>query len=630
MRMNKSYKTLLFISMFTIILLTPILINLNNNNQISPTLGNNLDKPSNIYGLAPNDRDIYALENIGSVHESDNSSNWNLQGTPPIGYEFVSTAAGKNHTYVLANDGTVWRHSNLTWNGPTWTQLAIAPPIISNGWVSIDISKDYIYILHADGDAYRTSKSAWPNGNWIQSSNAIPLITPFPLFGGETSFVSIAVDWNDTFCFILRNDGQVYRHECDNSLIIPKGSWTNPLVSNWDIYNSSNMGIPPFKLEHDDGSTPYWNIPSTGWVSIDVYDNYFKPTNFSVYVLHNSGLVARHANHQFFGPFIDFWMNINVPWELDPRWIPPMDDWNNIFQQSTAFVSIACNDDDIFILQNDAKVYFIPESDFLSASMAPSWIWGLYNIPKVQESKTSAFVSIDAWTEPFILKNDGKEWRTIYYRTVNPNWDACWDNNQNNGQGTLYPNVFSYSSITAYNTKTLFILSKNGSIYNSTDKGVNWQKFGDLGYGNDSSWVSIASANHKNHSYIYALYNNGTVVRTTVGTFQLQKWGNCAGLITPPDTSWVSITCDGNATVYTLRNLGYTSIKFQGGSWQSKGIVIGNYPHHQDSSWMDISAHHISMNMYALRNDRCIDISIPGIWGWGNYLGGGSYTSHVA
>ncbi|MBD3227998.1 MAG: hypothetical protein GF329_07395 [Candidatus Lokiarchaeota archaeon] len=619
---GKALQLMLFFLMFTIIFSSIYRFPngthqfYDNNTEITPT--------------SPNDRDVYSLENNGSVFETDNGSKWKPEVGLSFGYDFVSTAAGKNHTYVMTNNGTIWRHHNSTWNQSTWSKLQVASPITSNGWVSIDISKDYIYILHADGDSYRIPKDpGWPNpGNWIQSSNSIPVAIPSPLNGGETSFISITVDWNDTFCFILRNNGEVYRHECDNSPI--GGSWTSP-GSNWAIYGSYNTGPGPFKLEHGDGSGMYWGIPSTGWVSIDVYDNYLEPTNFSVYVLHSSGLVARHANHPFPpAPFFDWWLNPNSTWELDPRWSA---DWvlpGGVFQESTAFVSISCNDQDIFILKNDGEVFFIPEADFISMAVAPSWLWFLSPLPLPPESKTSAFVSIDSWTEPFILKNDGKEWRNIPYRSA-PNWDSCWDNYQNNGQGTLYPNVFSYSSIAAYNTSTLFVLSKNGSIYNSTDKGQTWQKFGDLGYGNDSAWVSIAAANHKNHSYLYALYNNGTVVRTIVKSFQPQTWGNCNNPW-PFDTSWVSISCDGNATVYTLRNLGYVSYKFQGGSWQSKGTVIGDKPH-QDSSWVCIEAHHGKNNsiLFTLRNDRALDTSFIGSTNiWVNAVLSSPITSHVA
>ncbi|TFF88852.1 MAG: hypothetical protein EU549_02230 [Promethearchaeota archaeon] len=249
-------------------------------------------------------------------------------------------------------------------------------------------------------------------------------------------------------------------------------------------------------------------------------------------------------------------------------------------------------------------------------------------IPKPPEFQTFAYVSIDAWTEPFILKNDGKEWRNIPYRTA-PSWDACWDNKQNNGQGTLYPNVFSYSSIAAYNARILFMLSKNGSIYKSTDKGITWQKFGDLGYGNDSAWVSIAAANHRNHSYIYALYNNGTVVRTKVGTFQPQSWGDC-NVPWVPDTSWVSISLDGNATAYTIRNFGFVSYKNQGGSWQSKGTVMGNKVH-QDSSWVGISAYHCKDGVLTLRNDMIVDHAPAGSSGaFGNIISVANDSSYVS
>ncbi|TFF88851.1 MAG: hypothetical protein EU549_02225 [Promethearchaeota archaeon] len=332
-----------------------------------------------------NINDPWALETNGSVSSSaDGSDPWTFTGNTPIGYDFVSTAAGKNHTYIMTNNGTIWRHQNSTWNQPTWSKLLVAPPITSNGWVSMDISKDYIYILHADGDSYRIPKyPGWPSppGGWVQSSNSIPIAPTPPLAGGETSFVSIAVDWNDSFCFILRNNGEVYRHECDNSNSYGPfiGGWTVS-TSTWDIYQSYFFGPAPYKLEHDDGSGPgtYWGIPSTGWVSIDVYDNYLEPTNFSVYVLHSSGLVARHANVAFpTNPAypIDYWMLANIPWQLDPRWNP---DWYGpTFSQSTAFVSIACNDLDIFILQNDGEVFFIPEFDFLlMGATGPTWAWG--------------------------------------------------------------------------------------------------------------------------------------------------------------------------------------------------------------------------------------------------------------
>ena len=115
--------------------------------------------------------------------------------------------------------------------------------------------------------------------------------------------------------------------------------------------------------------------------------------------------------------------------------------------------------------------------------LCPSWLWNLGAIGSplqlTAESKTSSFVSMDAWTEPFIIKNDGKAWRCLNY-TYMPPWERCGDNNQNNGKGTLYPDVFSYSSIAAFNAKVVFILSKNGTIYKSTNAGTSWNKFGNL------------------------------------------------------------------------------------------------------------------------------------------------------
>jgi hypothetical protein len=566
--------------------------------------------------------DPFALENNGIVYNSLNGSNpWTQTGNAPVGYEFVSTATDNNHTYVLTSDGQIWRHFNASWNSPTWSLLQVPLPRTSTGWKSIDVSQNYTYVLHADGDVYRIPKDpGWPNpGVWVQCSNPIPLFPPIPAMGGETSYVSIAVDWWDMFCFVLRNNGQIFRHECDGSPL--GGSWTNP-ASQWDIYASYFVGMPPFVLEHGDGSGLYWGIPSTGWVSIDVFDNTVE-MNYTVYALHSSGLVARHTN--YLGWAIDVWMSPMVPWELDPRW--PID-WVGPWGTSTAFESIACNDLDIFIMKNTGEVFFVPEADFLPMLVTgPTWLWGPSPLLAPPETATSAFVSIDAWTEPFILKNDGKEWRNLYYRTA-PYWDDCYDNNQNNGQGTLYPNVFAYSSIAAYNQSILFMLSKNGSIYRSVDAGVNWQKFGDLGYGNDSAWVSIAAPNFMNHSYIYALYNNGTVARTTATTFAPQTWGVChLGL---PDTSWVSIACDGNATVYTLRNFGSISYRSQGNPWQSKGITVGDKAH-QDSSWDCIEAYHTSYGVFALRNDFAMDTSAAGSSAvWSNINPAIPYTNHIA
>ncbi|MHA1832044.1 MAG: hypothetical protein ACTSWR_10970, partial [Candidatus Helarchaeota archaeon] len=554
--------------------------------------------------------DPWAIRTNGSVYSSFNGSDpWTFTGNLPKGYNFVSTAADDNNTYVLTNDGQIWRHNNFTWKTSTWSKLLVPLPIKSDGWVSIDVSNKYIYVLNANGDVYRIAKDpGWPTpGLWVQSSNAIPIALPFPLTAPVSSFVSIAVDWNDSFCFVLRNNGEVYRHCADGCSIWGfTGSWTGA-TSTWDIYAGFNSGAPPYKLEHDDGvSTSYWNIPSTGWISLDVFDNYYEP-NYTVYVLHTSGLVARHTNLR--GWATDDWINPNIPWVLDPRW---PSDWRppGVWKKSTAFVSIACNDKYIFILMNTGTVFWILESQF--QSMIPpynSWAWtsgGVSSpLPPLNESKTSAYVSIDAWNEPFILKNDGKEWRNLHYTLATAKWEKCWDNTQNNGKGTLYPKVFSYSSITAFNPTTLFVLSLNGTIYKSKNKGATWTKFGNLGYGNDSAWVSIASANYKNHSYIYALYNNGTVVRTPENLFSRINWGDCDTI--NPDTSWVSITLDENATIYTLRNLGLVSYKYQTHlAWHSKGQTIGNKVH-QDSSWVSIEAYHLSGWVIALRNDEIYD-----------------------
>ncbi|MHA1358923.1 MAG: hypothetical protein ACTSRC_12450 [Candidatus Helarchaeota archaeon] len=560
--------------------------------------------------------DPFALENNGTVFYSGNGSNpWLTTGKLPSGYEFVSTAADNNNTYVLTSDGQIWRHSNVSWNNPTWSQLQVPLPNTSVGWKSIDVSQTYIYVLRADGDVYRILKDpGWPNpGTWVRGSNPIPLVPNPPMVPGATSYVSLAVDWWDMFCFVLRNNGEVYRHECDGSPLL--GNWTST-ASLWQIY-ASYGGPAPFTLEHGDGSGLYWGIPSTGWVSIDVFDNTFEP-NYTVYALHNSGLVARHTN--LMNWIADFWLNPIVPWELDPRWPT---DWLGPWGMTTAFESIALNDLDIFIMKNTGEVFYVPELDFIPMLITPSW----WLIPVPSETQTSAFTSIDAWTEPFIMKNDGKEWRNIPYR-IAPYWDDCWDNNQKSGQGTLYPSIFAYSSIAAYNQNILFVLSKNGSIYKSIDAGINWQKFGDLGYGNDSAWVSIAAPNFMNHTYIYALYNNGTVARTTVNTFSPQVWGICD--LGPPDTSWVSIACDGNATVYTLRNFGSVSFRFQGGPWQVKGTTKGNKIH-QDSSWVCIEAYHVSYGIYALRNDQVMDTSAAGSNTiWINFNPVSLFTSFVA
>jgi hypothetical protein len=604
-----------------------LIVNLPKITNIAP----NSQKSDSDFSIYSSDgvADPLALENYGSVFDSINGYDpWTQIGNTPYGYEFVSTAADNNYTYVLTSDGQVWRHLIAAWNTPTWSQLTVPLPYSSNGWKSIDVSKSHIYVLHADGDTYRILKDpGWPNpGAWSQSSNGIPIMNPTPLIGGETSFVSIAVDWNDTFCFVLRNNGQIFRHDCNNTPYV--GGWESPL-SSWIIYQSYG-GSAPLTLEHDNSLGLYWGIPSTGWVSIDVFDNIYEP-NYTVYALHNSGLVARHANIQW-GIFVDWWLNPVVPWELDPRW---NFDWpGSTWMSSTAFESIACNDLDIFIMKNTGEVFWVPEADFLMMmTTGPTWAWstGMMTspLPLPPETTTSSFVSIDAWLEPYILKNDGKEWRNVPYRTFAPMWDDCWDNNANNGQGSLYPNVFTYSSIAAYNQSTLFILSKNGSIYKSINTGVSWQKFGDLGYGNDSAWISIAAANSLNHSYIYILYNNGTVWRTTVDSFSPQNWGQCNKIYT--DTSWVSLACDGNATVYTLRNLGLVSYRMQGDTWRSKGSVVGEktFP---DSSWVCIEAYHTTHNIYALRNDEVIDSSSPGSSTiWTNMSASGSlHTSFVA
>ena len=611
--MKNTKKNLLLIVIFTLVILTSQFIIRNDFTTIKSD--DNSEILTNDNSLA----NPYALENNGSVFTSNNGSDpWAFTGNAPIGYDFVSTAVDNNHTYVLTSDGQIWRHSNSTWKASTWSKLLIPLPIRSSDWVSIDVSFEAIYVLKSDGDVYRINKTGpfpgwpWPS-TWVRSSNPIPINagTMPGLIGGETSFVSLAVDWNDSFCFVLKNDGKVYRHESEYSGLWGfTGGWTF-FTSAWVIYQSWG-GPAPFTLEHNDGMGSNWGIPSTGWVSIDVFDNYFE-MNYSVYVLHNSGLVARKTN--LLGWAIDAWVNPIDPWVLDPRWFM---DYIGPWLLSTAFVSIACNDLEIFILKNTGEVFWIPEFDFTLMAMTPTWSWGPSPIIPPLEWHTSAFVSIDAWNEPFILKNDGKEWQNLNW-SIGGTWDGCWDNKQNNGKGTLYPNVFSYSSIAAYNINTLFILSKNGTIYNSTDSGISWNKFGNFGYGNDSAWVSIAAANHKNHTYIYALYNNGTVVRTTVGTFSPQSWGNCDNTGIPPDTSWVSITLDGNATVYTLRNLGYITFIFQGGLWQSKSLVNGNYMAHQDSSWVSIGAYHVTKMVFALRNDEILDQCGTGkALAWGN------------
>ncbi|MHA1229704.1 MAG: hypothetical protein ACTSRP_05230 [Candidatus Helarchaeota archaeon] len=591
------------------LLISSLMFQLTNINVTAPITS---DKNSDIQTCS-NLTDPWALELNGSVFYSVNGSDpWTSTGSPPTGYNFVSTAADNNNTYVLTTDGQIWRHSNATWKSTTWSKLQVSLPYKSNGWVSIDVSNKYIYVLNANGDVYRILKDpGWPNpGSWVLGSNSLsttPPPLPATLNPPAFSFVSLAVDWNDSFCFVLRNNGEVYRHVCDSCTIWGfVGSWTNP-TSQWEIYGGFG-GLPPLTLQHADGSGNYWGIPSTGWVSIDVYDNYFEQ-NYSVYVLHNSGLVARHVN--LLNWATDLWLSPTEKWLLDPRW--PVD-WTLIWGQATNFVSIACNDLDIFILRNTGDVFYIPEATF--KTMAPpynSWVWSTGSnaspLPLLKESKTTAFCSIDAWNEPFVLKNDGKEWSNPKYATLNPNWIACWDNRQNNGKGTLYPKVFSYSSICAYNMTTLFILSLNGTVYKSKNAGISWYKFGNLGYGNDSGWVSIAAGNYKNHSYIYALYRNGTVVRFLATLFSKTAWGNCN--VIGSDASWVSISVDGNATVYTLRNLGLVSYRYQIGIWLSKGQTISPLAH-QDSSWVSVAAYHSFYFMSCLRNDGVISASTCG------------------
>jgi hypothetical protein len=603
----------------SLILLTLIInIGLANINLSNATIE---DKSNGIISLETNTNDPWALEMNGSVFSSAFGTDpWTFTGNPPIGYEFVSTAADNNHTYVLTSNGQVWRHQNYTWSSVGWSKLNVVLPNSSTGWVSIDVSNTYLYVLNANGSVYRMAKAGWPNpGSWVIGSNSLhntPPPSPFTTLQIQpaSSFVSVAVDWNDSFCFVLRNNGEIFRHSCDSAGIwgVP-GSWTNP-TTQWWIYQS--YGQPtPYTLEHGDGINPYWNHPSTGWVSIDVYDNYFE-INYSVYALHNSGLVARKSNINFMSS-ADYWMMTSTTWVYDFRWTLPFDDWNNLWQSSTAFVSIACNDNSIFIMQNTGTVYWILESDFNSGVLCPSWAWssalGQSPLQLTVESKTGAFVSIDAWTEPFIIKNDGKAWRCWNY-TYAPPWESCGDNNQNNGKGTLYPDVFSYSSIAAFNNTVLYILQKNGTVYDTTDGGATWSQFVDLGYGNDSAWVSIATANHRNHSYIYALYNNGTVFQVNIINSLIQNYG-IPNTGYPPDTSWVSIDLDGNSTIYALRNLGLVSYKFQGGTWKQKGITIGNivtgFSHPQDSSWVSISSYHVYDGIFVLRNDMIVDIAPP-------------------
>ncbi|MHA1231352.1 MAG: hypothetical protein ACTSPQ_11960 [Candidatus Helarchaeota archaeon] len=227
-----------------------------------------------------------------------------------------------------------------------------------------------------------------------------------------------------------------------------------------------------------------------------------------------------------------------------------------------------------------------------------------------------------------LFQYDGKAWRNWNYtNSTGGRWEACGANSQNNGKGALYPSAFSYCSITAFNTSTLFMLSKNGTIYNSTNKGVTWHRFGTIGYGYDSGWVSITAGNHKNNSYLYVLYNNGSVYRVNISSFQVSSYGNMGGQY----TSWVSITCDSNNTVYILRNYGEVYFKYNtaNATWISKGYTIGDKIH-QDSSWVSIKAQHVNMKILAMRNDRAIDVSSANSSSaWINVSGSDVYTSYV-
>ncbi|MHC1591329.1 MAG: hypothetical protein ACXQS8_04540, partial [Candidatus Helarchaeales archaeon] len=184
------------------------------------------------------DADLRALRLDGQVFSSSDGSTWtNKSSDLPYGYRFVSTAVDENYSYTLTSDGVVWRKP---YNGSHWLDghqppigihpggfagwdqwkvdfgapLGIPGPYPggnqnnTHGYVAISVTKNYIYVLYKDGNVWRMPKTSFGqnnSANWkLNLGSQLPSLFPSP------SYVDVAVDENDTTCYVLHNSGAVY------------------------------------------------------------------------------------------------------------------------------------------------------------------------------------------------------------------------------------------------------------------------------------------------------------------------------------------------------------------------------------------------------------------------------------
>ena len=135
----------------------------------------------------------------------------------------------------------------------------------------------------------------------------------------------------------------------------------------------------------------------------------------------------------------------------------------------------------------------------------------------------------------------------------------------------------------------IFALFADGTVKRTTDGGYTWHNYGDAG--TDTNWVSIGT----NGERVYALGSDGKVMRSSVSSFYWTSWGDVG-----TDTAWVDIvvTEDYNYVLSAEGRVRYS--QDSSSTWGNKGDVG------VDSNWVSLGVYDDDGYVYAMNNVRAV------------------------
>jgi len=574
--------------------------------------GNNNDSHGYV-AVSVSNNYIYVLYNDGTAWRmpitsfgQNNSANWKINTGnqlsmqfPSRGYVDIAVDDHDNSCYVLNNDGTVYNISagvgpSSPWDltPQLWTVFGQATISTSNAFVSLDVDPDnaFVYVLQNDGNVWRSGGLAWSKSFYSVMETPInQYLVSLSVLGqtpnrNYTNFVSIAVDFKNN-CHILRNDGITFWGNPFEPF--PNGPW--PIV-HWIPYWDYTVGqfIGGLNgLPSQPCTEPYGDLMS-GQVK----------TNWS------AAFVSIDTNNTEEAPSL---------LGLDMETSPDLYFSNEVGFNSSNATCILRNKGDVFRYDGDPKKLAVPP--FYAVSD-----WG--GLPPINPNP------------PHGLRGWIQDDETCYVQEddVFPKGISDWVSNFETwvAQWACVP---AYVSITGLNstptTSELYVLQMNGWIWKSTDGGTHWTNVFDLGP--DTSWKSVAAAHR-----IELLYGIRNIADNLNPFGQVRGEINMANTTSNrvfffaysllDDSSWVSIACDESAYIYTLRNDGVVEYSMDGMfNFISKGQMIS------DSCFVSIEANNASYGVQIMLNNRTIyDASSGGVVNWAKWSTTGADTSFVA